>query len=114
MDRRLDARYQTNLAATVTDITSLDRVASGQVVNLSRDGACAILSMRLEPDTIVKLEIDDCTMFGHVTYCEDEPAFRTGIEIVRVLIGESDLSRLLNVILLETMPETPGVLPARV
>jgi hypothetical protein len=48
-------------------------------------------------------------LFGHVIYCDDEPAFRTGIEIVRVLIGESDLARLVNAILTETMPNTPGV-----
>ena len=58
----------------------------------------------------VKVQIGDCALFGHVTYCDDDPAFRTGIEIVRVLIGESDLARLVKAILIETMPATPGVL----
>jgi hypothetical protein len=48
-------------------------------------------------------------LFGHIVYCGEEPPFRTGIEVVRVLIGESDLSRLVNAILAETMPNTPGV-----
>ncbi|HTB14364.1 MAG TPA: PilZ domain-containing protein [Bryobacteraceae bacterium] len=109
MDRRLDERYHTNLAATVTDIAAPDRIASGQIVNLSQSGACAHLSRRFEPGAIVKVQIGDCALFGHVTFCDEEPAFRTGIEIVRVLIGESDLSRLLKGILAEVMPSTPGV-----
>src|SRR5277367_5359230 len=110
MDLRLEERYQTNLAVTVTDIANPDRIASGQIVNLSQSGACAYLSLRLAPGAIVKIQIGDCALFGHVTYCDEEPAFRTGIEIVRVLIGESDLSRLVNAILVDTIPSTPGVL----
>jgi hypothetical protein len=110
MDRRLDERYRTNLAATVTDLAAPERVASGQVVNVSQSGVCANLSMRVAPGATVKVQIGDCALFGHVAYCDDEPAFRTGIEIVRVLIGESDLARLVKAILVETMPATPGVL----
>jgi len=105
MDWRLDECYRTNLAATVTDIAVPDRVASGQIVNVSR----ADLSMRLALGATVKVQIGDCRLFGHVTYCDEEQSFRTGIEIVRVLIGESDLARLVNTILAETMPTTPGV-----
>jgi hypothetical protein len=110
MDRRLDPRYQTNLAVTVSDIADPERVASGQIVNLSQSGACANLSLRLAPGAIVKVQIGDCALFGHVTYCDDEQCFRTGIEIVRVLIGESDLSRLVKAILVDVMPSTPGVM----
>jgi hypothetical protein len=110
MNRRLDERYQTNLAATVTDIAAPDRVASGQIINVSQGGVCANLSMRLSTGAIVKVQIGDCTLFGSVSYCDEEPSFLTGIEVVRVLIGESDLSRLVQAILAEAMPATPGVL----
>jgi hypothetical protein len=109
MDWRFDEPYQTNLAATVTDIAAPDRVASGQIVNVSHAGLCANLSMRLALGTTVKVQIGDCRLFGHVTYCDEEQSFRTGIEIVRVLLGESDLARLVNTILAATMPTTPGV-----
>jgi hypothetical protein len=109
MDWRFDERYQTNLAATVTDIAAPDRVASGQIVNVSHAELCANLSMPLARGATVKVQIGDCRLFGHVTYCDDEQLFRTGIEIVRVLFGESDLARLVNTILAETMPTTPGV-----
>jgi hypothetical protein len=107
MDQRLDERYQTNLAVTVTDIAAPNRVASGQIVNLSQSGACATLSMALAPGAIVKVQIGDCVLFGHVTYCDQ--SFRTGIEVVRALIGESDLSGLVNTILADVMPNMPGV-----
>jgi hypothetical protein len=109
MDRRLDERTETNLAVTVTDIAAPDRVTSGQIVNVSQSGVCANLSLRLAPGATVKVQIGDCSLFGHVTYCDEEQSFRTGIEIVRVLIGSSNLSRLVNSILAENMPATPGV-----
>ena len=109
MDRRLEERYQTNLAAIVTDIAAPDRVASGRIVNVSQSGICASLSMQLAVGATVKVQIHDCKLFGHIIYCDEEPAFQTGIEIVRVLIGESDLSRLVRAILTEAMPNTPGV-----
>jgi hypothetical protein len=112
MNRRLDERYQTNLAVTVTDLAVPGRVASGQIINVSQSGACANLSLQLELGAVVKVEVGDCVLFGHVTYCDEQESFRTGIEIVRVLIGESDLARLVNSILADTMPNTPGVLVA--
>lgn len=112
MDRRLDERYQTNLAATVTDIASPERIASGQIVNVSRTGVCATLSMRLTPGATVKVQVGDCMLFGHVSYCDDEQSYLTGIEVIRVLIGESPLARLVNAILAEAMPATPGVVAA--
>jgi len=109
MDRRLDERFRTNLAVTVTDIAVPDQVACGYIINVSQSGACAELSLRFAPGTTVKVLIGDCALFGHVTYCDDDPSFRTGIEIVRVLIGESNLASLVNGILANVIPNTPGV-----
>jgi hypothetical protein len=112
MDRRLDERHQTKLDVTVTDIASPDRVASGQIVNVSQSGVCANLSLRFAPGAIVKAQTGDCVLFGQVAYCNGEQPFRTGIEVVRVLIGGSDLSRLVNAILAESMPALPGLIAA--
>jgi len=109
MDRRIDQRYQTNLAVTVTDIAAPDHIASGYIVDVSQSGICGELSLRFTPGAIVKVQVGDCSLFGHVTYCEEAPSLRTGIEIVRVLIGESDLASLVNNILADVMPHTPGV-----
>jgi hypothetical protein len=62
------------------------------------------------------LSADICEAGGHsgtraARVCgADAKPFRTGVEIVRVLVGESNLSWLVNAILAETMPTTPGLL----
>jgi hypothetical protein len=109
MDRRIDSRYPASLQVTVTDIAAPDRVASGLLVDISESGVCATLSLALAEGAIVKAQVGDCVLFGHVTYCDEDNSFRTGIEVVRVLIGESDLGRLMKAILAEEMPATPGV-----
>lgn len=109
MDRRIDERFPTNLDVTVTDISAPEHCAAGQIVDISRSGVCANLSLRFAAGAVVKAQLADCVLFGHVIYSNEGPWFRTGIEVVRVLMGESDLSRLLNGILAETMPAIPGV-----
>jgi hypothetical protein len=112
MNRRFDNRYPAALQATVADLAIPDRVATGQIVDVSQSGLCAVIQLQFAMGTIVKVRIGDSALFGHVTYCQEDGArFRTGIELVRVLIGESDLSRIVNAMLVEAMPNTPGVRP---
>jgi hypothetical protein len=114
MDRRLHDRYPVNLEATVTDIAVQNHAAPGRIVDISQAGVCALLSLELATGAIVKVQIGDSALFGQVTYCNREgESLRTGIEVVRVLIGESDLSRVVNAMLAELMPSTPGIRAAR-
>jgi hypothetical protein len=54
---------------------------------------------------MVKLQTADSTLFGHVAYSDwKRNAFRTGIEIERVLLGGTDLAQLLQSVLRDTMP----------
>jgi|SRR5580692_7482699 hypothetical protein len=114
MERRLNERHPANLEVTVTDIEAQNRVASGKIVDISPAGVCAELSLGLAAGALVKVETGDCVLFGHVAYCTEGQSFRTGIEVVRVLIGQSDLARLVNAILAESMPATPGIKKAPV
>jgi PilZ domain len=110
VDHRLHERCTVNLQATVSDLASSHFVASGEVVDISESGLCAVIPTLLTIGAIVRMEIGDCALFGHVIYCHPAGAsFRTGIEVVRVLIGESDLSRVVNNILVDAMPGTPGI-----
>jgi len=70
---------------------------------------CVILPCELLPDELVRLEAADCTLFGHVVYStvystSSRNAFRTGIEVERVLLGNTDLADLLRTALEHTMP----------
>jgi hypothetical protein len=101
MDRRFEDRYQTNMDVTVTDIETPDQVATGQILNISKFGVCADLSLRFTVGASIKARVDDHTLFGHIAYCDGNHTFRTGIEVAQVLMGESDLSRLINAVRLE-------------
>jgi hypothetical protein len=107
MDRRVDRRYPVNLEATVTDIAAQDRVASGRIVDISQSGVGSQLSLRFAAGSIVKVQAGDCALFGRVTYSTEGPSSRTGIEVVRMFRGESDLSQLFNSILCQARPTTP-------
>jgi len=66
---------------------------------------CLILPTELAADEIVRLETADCTLFGHVVHCTwQRNAFRTGVEVERVLLGNTDLADLLRTALQDTMP----------
>jgi hypothetical protein len=62
------------------------------------------------PGTVVRLTIDDSMLYGFVAHSTPERSyFRTGIEIVRVLIGGSDFSQLLKSALQEAMPDVEWI-----
>jgi len=94
----------------MTDTDHPDDTATGWVTEVSQSGIRARMPKLVDPGAIVKMEIADCAFFGQVVHChEDAGAYEIGIEIVRVLIGASDLARLVNAVHTESMPSTPGV-----
>ena len=101
MDRRFKDRYQTNMDVTVTDIETPDQIATGQILNISESGICADLSLRFTVGACVKARVGDHTLFGHIAYSDGTDTFRTGIEVAQVLVGESDLSRLIRAVRIE-------------
>jgi hypothetical protein len=110
---QIDERHQANLDVTVTDIAKPERSASGRIADISEAGISAELPLRFDINVPVKVQMGDCTLFGHVTHCTGvgpgAQSYRTGIEVARVLVGQSDLSRLIKAVLAESMPATPGV-----
>jgi hypothetical protein len=87
-----------------------ERASWGRVCDMSKSGLSAILPLRFVPADLVQLEMADSVLLGRVAYSIPEgPEFRTGIALERVQLGDSDLSNLLQEILRQTMPGTPGV-----
>ena len=80
--------------------------ASGQVVDMSQSGLGVYLPLRFARGTAVRMSINDSVLFGFVAHSTPERSyFRTGVEVVQVLIGESEPSQLLKATLEKTMPE---------
>ena len=105
MDRRLHNRALADLDVEVIRIIKKEESVQGRLQDISEAGMCIVLPAELTPEELVRLEAGDCTLFGHVVYSTwARNAFRTGIEVERVLLGNSDLAELLRTALQETMP----------
>jgi hypothetical protein len=110
MERRRHERLSSEFDASLTDIVMPSHTAPGRVIDISESGVCVEVSLDFSVGATVKLALRDCTLFGHVAHCSrNGDKYRVGIDVVRVLIGDSDLGRLVNSILAESMPHTPGV-----
>jgi hypothetical protein len=110
MEYRFEERLPTSFDARVTDLENVSSVATGRVIDISRSGICVAQSLQFRPGNIVKLEIAESVLFGHVVYCNNDGSlFQTGIEITRVLLAENHPSQRLQAALIESMPATPGL-----
>lgn len=105
VDRRLHNRALADLDIELIRIQKNEQSVTGRLADISEAGMCLILPAELAQEELVRLEAADCTLFGHVVYSTfTRNAFRTGIEVERVLLGNTDLAELLRTALQETMP----------
>lgn len=110
MDRRYDHRYFTDAQIAVTTLDEPRRSGSGRMTDLSNNGMSVLVPIDLAAGDIVQLQIEDSTLFGFVMHSIREGAScRAGIELQRVLIGGSDLSKVLGGALRQVLPALPGV-----
>lgn len=110
MEPRQHQRWPANLDIALTRVDEPRETTTGRIVDLSESGIRVRVPMQVLPGGIVKLELADCALFGQVIHCcHYSSAFEIGIEVVRVLIGQSDLARQVNAVLAESMPTLPGV-----
>jgi hypothetical protein len=106
VDRRIDERQPTSFQVRVSEVDIPEFSASGQVIDISPSGIGVYLPLQFMPRSAVRLNINDSVLYGFVTYSAPERSyFRTGIEVVQVLIGGSDLSQLLKTTLKDVMPD---------
>jgi hypothetical protein len=84
-------------------------------MDISNSGVAVSAPLELAPGAAVQLEIADSVMFGFIVHCAPQNGeFRMGIEVQRVLLGGSDLSRLLQSVLQDVVfeeSEAAGVRP---
>jgi PilZ domain len=105
MERRLDPRYPADLSVWVSDLLKPGHSAAGTICDISASGIGVVSPLPLAAGDVVRLDVAESVLFGIVTYATaGEAGSRTGIEVQRVLLGDSDLSRLLQRVLHEEMP----------
>lgn len=105
MDRRLHNRSLADLDVQLTRLRKQGPGVFGRIADISDSGLCLVMPCELWPEELVKIETADSTLYGHVIYSSwKRNAFRTGVEVERVLLGGSDLAHLLRAVLRDTMP----------
>ena len=108
MDRRIHERHPSDFQVRVTAVENCEVSASGQVVDISQSGIGVYLPLHFTPGSVVRLNIGDSVLFGFIAHSTPERSyFRTGIEVVQVLIGGSD--PWLKTTLEEAMPDVEWV-----
>ncbi len=111
MDRRFSDRYEVRFNVRLTILGAGERTIDGYISDISESGIGVTLPLALAEGEIVQLEVADTTLFGFAVHSsEEEAGWRAGIEVQRVLVGGSELSRLLHSALRESLPNVPGVL----
>ena len=105
VDRRLHNRALADLDVEVIRLRKQEQSVPGRIEDISEAGMCLILPCELVPQELVRLQAADSTFFGHVIYSEwKRNAFRTGVEVERVLVGGTDLAKLLRSALKDALP----------
>jgi hypothetical protein len=109
-NERFDRRYPASLDVVVTGLADPPQIGLGHMTDVSKAGLSVLISVGFAPHALVKVDFADSTLFGYIVHSNPhEGGFRTGIEIERVLLGGTDLSRLLASLLAEEMPHVLGV-----
>ena len=109
IDRRAHERFQVQYEAKVTKRGQRES-AAGRVVDISQSGLSVDLPSQLAPGDAVQLEMADSVITGRVVHSTPQGSdFRTGIAVIHVTLGATDLSYLLQRTLLEVLPATPGL-----
>ena len=113
MERRQHPRYPASLEVRVTDLGDHLSPVAGRMADISKTGVSVLLYAPLPAQSVVRLDVGDSVLYGHTVYCNPEgPQYRAGIAVEQVLLGGSELGGILQQVLLEQMPATPGVLSA--
>jgi PilZ domain len=109
--RRLHPRRSVDLEGRLTDLATPELTVLARIVDISQSGVRLRVPFELTPGALVKLKIADCALFAQVIHSrQDGVGSEAGLEVIRVLLGHSDLASLLNTILAEKLPSTPGVI----
>jgi PilZ domain-containing protein len=106
VDRRIHERHPADFQVRVTAVDDPELSASGQAADISEAGIGVYLPLQFPPRSVVRLNIDDSVLYGFIAHSTPERSyFRTGIEVVQVLIGGSDLSQVLKTTLEKVMTD---------
>lgn len=101
MERRQDPRIPAGLPGTLEGLSGDPEPGTPVLIeNISEGGIQFEAPERLDTGSFVVLRIHDARLIGEVVYSRPaEYGYLTGLLVERVLLGESELSRLIETML---------------
>ncbi len=97
MNQRLHERIHVELEASVIDLTLEGKSEGCRVLDVSRGGVCIQLPAPVPLGNVVRVDCVEGSFFGQVIHSTaDASGFRIGVEVFNVLMGSSDLARLIE------------------
>jgi hypothetical protein len=109
MDLRQHDRLRTQLEVRVVDMTWDEPAVRGEMVDVSSAGVCVVLPSELPYGDIVRVDFSEGSLFGQVIHVTPgQGGFRTGVEVFDVLLGTSELARLVQNALRPDAGEAPA------
>ena len=115
-ERRLETRFPINEPVKVTLLNGSNESYWGETVDVSATGMSFYTPVRLEPGSLVKIEVDDSMVLGEVRHCRIRESSReqylVGLNIDHVLFGWRQLyerAREIEIVAAEAEPLTPAL-----
>lgn len=97
MNLRLHERVPADIEIGVTNLSQCELHASGWILDASKSGIALLMRVSFAVGDMLRLDFEDCQLFGHVIYIHDENGlYRTGVAVEEVLLGRSDLGKLVE------------------
>ncbi len=108
MDLRQHDRLKTQLEVRVTDLNWNGLSVRGEMVDVSPAGVCVELPSEMAHGDMVRVDFSEGSLLGQVIHVTPgQRGFSTGVEVFDVLLGTSDLARLVQMALRPEAEEAP-------
>jgi len=113
MDQRREPRFEADQPVIVTVLTEPETRLQARVKNASGRGLGLVTEVGIPPGAAIRIEIDDSMVLGEAIYCRPDPGGHfVGIELDQVLVGLTELGRILSEYAREQRPVCPTAEPA--
>ena len=97
----MDRRRNTRLAAAhiipvrIAGLGDLSLQTTGSILNISSNGLRISVATAIPLGSFLRVEFEDATIFAEVRYCHRQKGgFVAGVFVEEILIGKSELARL--------------------
>lgn len=109
MERRDATRLPAQIPIEFVVLGEQPQRLNGRIRDISEGGLKLETEIALKPGAFIKIEFEDSAMYGELKYtCRWMNSFLSGVYIEQVLVGKSELSRLIALTLKDLTQKAPA------